>query len=148
MGVHEGCKGSPRERLLAKIKMVTSGCWEFQPKTNNSGYGSLWLNKVRMMAHRASWIIFNGPIPKGLCVCHHCDNTRCVNPKHLFLGTHSDNMKDAVAKGRTKHPGQSYKTHCKRGHKFNAENTRYSHRRTHRACRACHRDYMRNRRNS
>ena len=64
-----------------------------------------------MGAHRAMWIQTFGPIPEGACVCHKCDNGKCVNPDHLFLGTRSDNMKDAYVKGRIKtftyHPLES-----------------------------------------
>ena len=57
-----------------------------------------------MHAHRASWMFANGPIPEGMYVLHRCDNRRCVNPGHLFLGTDRDNMDDMIAKGRCRSP--------------------------------------------
>ena len=54
-----------------------------------------------MKAHRLSWMLFFGPIPDGLCVCHECDNPKCVNPEHLFIGTKLDNAHDRDKKGRT-----------------------------------------------
>ncbi len=53
-------------------------------------------------AHKASYILFNGEVPDGLVVCHRCDNPKCVNPKHLFLGQPKDNTQDMIAKGRNR----------------------------------------------
>jgi hypothetical protein len=131
-------------RLLDKIKLNEKGCWLFQANGNNSGYCTFWVNGFHHMAHRASWIIFNGNIPTGYCICHSCDTPKCVNPDHLWLGTHRTNALDAERKGRLKHPGQSYKTHCKRGHKFTIANTYKTI--VGRSCRKCHAMHERSRR--
>ncbi len=74
-------------------------------KVKNKEYGKFYLNGKRERAHRVSWMIHRGKIPKGMHVLHRCDNPPCVNPDHLFLGSNQDNVDDKMSKGRlaTKH---------------------------------------------
>lgn len=96
--------------LLTKI----GGSWSDVPcvlwdkHTERSGYGRATRRGKKYLAHRVAWEDANGPIPPGLYVCHKCDVPNCVEPRHLFLGTHQDNMTDKANKGRgvagDKHP--------------------------------------------
>jgi len=77
-------------------------CWIWLGSTNPKGYGTLSCRGVPLKAHRVSWWLFKGEIPSGLFVLHRCDVRDCVNPNHLFLGTHQDNMDDMRKKQRAK----------------------------------------------
>lgn len=74
-------------------------CWNWKARKDIKGYGILNV-AYSTKAHRLSWLIHYGEIPDGMFVCHKCDNTSCVNPNHLFLGTAKDNNLDKIRKGR------------------------------------------------
>lgn len=93
-----------KERFLAKTKRVGE-CLMWVGAMKDDRYGAFRLDGRIERAHRASWTLHYGGIPDGMNVCHKCDVPLCVNPAHLFIGTASDNMKDAVKKGRLKRRG-------------------------------------------
>lgn len=79
-----------------------SGCWLWTAGVDRDGYGMIGVGvRSHLRAHRASWKLHRGD-PADMLVCHRCDNTSCVNPNHLFLGTSSDNVHDMVRKERSK----------------------------------------------
>jgi hypothetical protein len=113
-------------------------CWNWIGSKNPKGYGVVRKNGRMRTTHRISYEMFKGQITHGLFVCHSCDNPACVNPDHLWLGTNSDNIRDAVRKGRhvrPPHPGPP--SHCSRGHEFTPSNTYMTS--GHRSCVACRR---------
>ena len=79
-------------------------CWIWLGPKNKAGYGKISHgsrgNALNLYAHRVSWQLHYGPIPKGLIICHRCDQPSCVNPVHLFIGTQADNLADRDRKGR------------------------------------------------
>lgn len=93
----------------ANVSVAESGCWEWIGETNH-GYGILKFRGKKERAHRASFRLHKGADPGSLLVCHTCDNKRCVNPKHLYIGTVQDNCNDAVARGLTKRNDDHHKS--------------------------------------
>lgn len=94
---------SPRQRFLRRMPTPNGGCWLWPGATGDRGHGVLGAGgrgEGLLRAHRLAFEMFVGPIPDGLHVCHHCDEPRCCNPAHLFLGTDADNMRDMALKGR------------------------------------------------
>lgn len=82
------------DRLSKKYVVSNSGCWIWTGAKMAKGYGKMWLLGKLIGAHRASWELHRGQVPKGLHVLHSCDTPECINPNHLFLGTNHDNIVD------------------------------------------------------
>lgn len=125
-----------KERFLAKVRKVPSGCWEWTARVDQkTKYGRFCYEGRERNAHRISYILFRGAIPEGLVVDHFvCDNRICVNPSHMKVSTHRDN----ILRGKSSPAINARKTECKRGHPFDEANT-YLTPSGGRECRTCSR---------
>jgi hypothetical protein len=108
-------------------------CWIYKGY-KSKGYGQFMMAGERIYAHRYSFQVYRGDIPKGYFICHTCDNPPCINPDHLFLGTQKDNVRDMISKGRKKNQFSDL-TKCKLGHDFTDSNTKKV--KGGRSCRIC-----------
>lgn len=135
-----GCAGAGPSLAIASIAFkfwsrvdvrAPSECWEWQGARSASGHGRFRIptdvslddaGHVRG-THRVAYWLDRGEWPGDLVVRHSCDNPPCVNPAHLLLGTHADNVRDKMERGRQPLNQNARKTHCLRGHEFNPENS-------------------------
>ncbi len=99
-GDHRISREMQQEKILKPLENATNECIEWQGAKHRNGYGLVRIDGIGFKVHRAVWTLVKGEIPKGMHVLHTCDNPPCFNIKHLFLGTHLDNMRDRKAKGR------------------------------------------------
>ena len=113
MHAHKGRQARPlAERFWEKVDVRSQdACWKWLASTKQGGYGKIMGDDGRFyLAHRVAYELLIGVIPPGLLLCHRCDNSGCVNPAHMFIGTQADNLKDMRAKGLgnppcgTRHP--------------------------------------------
>lgn len=87
------------DKLIERHEKVEA-CWNWTSALDKNGYGRIWFKDKNQTAHTVAYTVFVGSIPSGLHVRHTCDNPRCINPEHLILGTHVDNMRDKAQRKR------------------------------------------------
>lgn len=121
------------ERLLSKtVKISDTGCWEFKGSLYRNGYGQIWNGKRSEQAHRVSYRLYMSEIPENMEIDHLCRNRCCINPRHLEVVTHREN----IARSNTLMGKNARKTHCIRGHALDGDNLIITKQNS-RQCRIC-----------
>lgn len=111
----EAHNGGLADKMALNIEYDTNGgCWLWSGYLGSHGRPSVSVNGKQQLAYRAVYEALVGPIQSGLLCCHRCDVPTCVNPSHIFLGTHLDNMRDAQSKGRLQHQTEHPSLHVGR----------------------------------
>lgn len=100
INVPQGVKSTPESFWRSVDTGGEDDCWEWKLTRNDNGYGHVMYHNKMQKAHRLAWLLHHGSLDPNLDVLHTCDNPPCCNPRHLFLGTHTDNVADMIAKGR------------------------------------------------
>jgi len=122
---------SPHQLFWKRVQKGDCGCWEWGGKIRKDGYGKITIDYKSYYVHRIAYEEFFGRIPETLVIDHLCKNRKCCNPLHVEVVT----LKENVMRGDSGHARNARKTHCKRGHEFNSQNTVMK--RGARQCREC-----------
>lgn len=118
--------------------MSFDNCWYWAGQIKPNGYGALWFDSKKVYAHRFSYEVYKGEIPRGLEIDHLCNNRLCINPDHLEAVTHRENL----LRGETLPTIALAKTHCSNGHPYMGSNLHYR-KNGKRSCVTCNREYNR-----
>ncbi len=118
-------------QIKAAVIVTAEGCWQWQHRVDDDGYGRSAFRRSTWLAHRMAWTVFNGEIPSGMVLNHCCRNRRCVNPLHLMVLTRLENTMIGLSPPAC----NARKVSCEHGHAFDEQNT-YRHK-GRRSCRAC-----------
>jgi HNH endonuclease len=110
------------------IPEPNSGCWLWTGAVNIKGYGQIKINKKTQSAYRISYELYKGTIPPNMHIRHKCDNPLCVNPDHLILGTHNDNMQDMISRNRSAKGMKNYNNKLKENEVLHIYNSRLTNR--------------------